>query len=563
VKFITEASDAIDYYFIHGPELDDVVHAYRQLTGQAPMFAKWAYGFFQSKDRYKSQDELLKISEEYRTAHVPMDVVVQDWFWWVHQGDPDFRPESYADVPGTLAKLHAEHTHAMLSVWAMMDPKSKNFQQMQREGLTIPDTTDYDATNPRARDAYWDLLLGQLFAQGWDAFWLDSSEPERAYSQGGQSDTTLRGVQLSWGNGARYTNVFPLLHTGGIYDHWRATTDKKRVFILTRSGFAGQQRNAAVTWSGDVFSTWLAFQRQVPAGLNFALSGMPYWTTDVAGYGPPYARDTRDPAYQELYQRWFEFAVFNPIFRTHGHRANEENEVFSYGAATPNLIAYDKLRYRLLPYVYAQAWQVTSHSGTMMRPLVMDWRKDEKTWNIGDEFMFGPALLVAPVTQEGAVSREVYLPATAGGWIDFWTGERVAGGKRVTADAPITRIPVFVRTGSIVPMGPVVEYAEQKTDAPIELRVYPGADADFTLYDDAGDGYGYEHGEYATVDVHWDDAKRTISLGERKGAYAGMAKEQRFRVAVVKPGNGVGWDVAAKGEEISYEGKAVTKSAEK
>ena len=513
-----------------GPELDDVVRDYRGLTGQAPMFAKWAYGFFQSKDRYKSQDELLKIAGEYREAHVPLDVVVQDWFWWVKQGDPQFRADAYPDVPAALEKLHAEHAHAMLSVWAMMDPQAKNFLQMQQDGLTIPNSTDYDATNPKARDAYWKLLLGPLFAQGWDAFWLDSSEPEKAYSQGGQSDTALQSLQTSWGSGARYTNVFPLLHTGGIAEHWRAATDKKRVFILTRSGFAGMQRNAAVTWSGDVFSTWTAFQRQVPAGLNFALSGMPYWTTDVAGYGPPYARDTHDPAYQELYQRWFEFAVFCPIFRTHGHRANEENELFSYGAATANLVEYDKLRYRLLPYLYSNAWQVTSNGGTVMRPLVMDFRKDEKTWNIGDEFMFGPALLVAPVTQEGATSREVYLPETKGRWYDFWTGERMAGGKRVMAAAPITKIPVYVRAGSIVPMGPVVEYAEQKSDAPVELRVYPGADADFTLYDDAGDGYGYEHGEYATVTVHWDDAAGTVSFGDRTGGYPGMAAKQKFRV---------------------------------
>jgi alpha-D-xyloside xylohydrolase len=564
LKFTTEASDAIDYYFFYGPELDSIVQDYRRLTGQAPMFGKWAYGFFQSKDRYKSQDELLKISSEYRDAHVPLDVVVQDWFWWVKQGDVEFRPESYPDVPAALARLHADHTHTMLSVWAMMDAQSHNFQKMKADGLTIPDSTDYDATNPKARDAYWDLLLGPLFAQGWDAFWLDSSEPEKAYTLGGQSDTALQSLQLSWGlptlsSGARYTNVFPLLHTGGIYEHWRKTTDKKRVFILTRSGFAGQQRNAAVTWSGDVFSTWTAFQRQIPAGLNFALSGMPYWTTDIAGYGPPYARDTHDPDYQELYTRWFEFGVFCPIFRTHGHRANEQNELFSYGAATPTLIEYDKLRYRLLPYIYSAAWQVTSNSGTIMRPLVMDFRKDEKTWNIGDEYMFGPSLLVAPVTQQSAVSRDLYLPA--GEWTDFWTGKKISGAKRLTAEAPVVRIPVYVRAGSILPMGPVLEYAEQKSDAPIQLRIYPGANADFTLYDDAGDGYGYEHGEYSTVILHWDDASRTLTFSDRTGGFPGMAATQRFRAVLVKPGNGIGGAVTAKAStEIVYDGTAISRT---
>jgi alpha-D-xyloside xylohydrolase len=300
----------------------------------------------------------------------------------------------------------------MLSVWAVFNPESKNFQEMKQRGLIVPGTTDYDATNSAAGNFYWNHLIGKLFAQGWDAFWLDSSEPEIAYPHGGESDASLEDRKLFIGNGALYTNVFPLMHTGNVYQHWRETTDKKRVFILTRSAFAGQQRNAATTWSGDVFSTFWSFSRQVPAGLNFALSGMPYWTTDIAGYGPPLARDTHDPAYQELYARWFEYGVFCPIFRTHGHRANDENEVFSYGPVTPILIRYDKLRYRLLPYIYSLAWQVTDHDSTIMRPLVMDWRTDRKTWNIGDEYMFGPDLLVRPVVR--CICRPRRLGMTSG-----------------------------------------------------------------------------------------------------------------------------------------------------
>lgn len=312
MRFSSNASHAIDYYFLYGPEMDQIVHQYRVMTGHAPMFPEWAYGFFQSKDRYQSSDELLKIANEYRSQHVPLDAIVQDWYWWVKQGDPEFRHDAYPNVPEMLQKLHDENVHAMLSVWAVFNPQSKNFQEMKLRGLVIPGTTDYDATNPAAGAFYWNHLIGKLFAQGWDAFWLDSSEPEIAYPHGGESDVSLEDRKLFIGNGALYTNIFPLMHTGNVYQHWRETTNKKRVFILTRSAFAGQQRNAATTWSGDVFSTFWAFSRQVPAGLNFALSGMPYWTTDIAGYGPPLARDTHDPAYQELYTRWFEYGVFLP-----------------------------------------------------------------------------------------------------------------------------------------------------------------------------------------------------------------------------------------------------------
>ncbi len=557
IKLRSNAAHAIDYYFFYGPEMDQIVHTYRTMTGHAPMFGQWAYGFFQSKDRYKSDAELLKIAGEYREQHVPLDVVVQDWYWWVHQGDPEFRPEDYADNVGMLRKLHDQHVHAMLSIWAMFDPQSKNWQEMKARGFTIPDTTDYDATNPAAGDFYWKNLVGKEFAQGWDAFWMDSSEPEKAYGHGGQSDAVLADKKVFIGNGALYTNVFPLMHAGVVHDHWRQTTDQKRVFVLTRSGFAGMQRYAAMTWSGDVFSTFQAFNRQIPAGLNFALSGMPYWTTDIAGYGPPYARDTRDPAYQELYVRWYEFGAFCPIFRTHGHRANEENEVFSYGPATPTLIAYDKLRYRLMPYIYSQAWNVTHNDGTIMRPLVMDWRTDEKVWDIGDQYMFGPSILVSPVTQEGATSRWLYLPQTAG-WYDFWTGKKTAGGQRIVAAAPVDRLPLYVKAGSIVPMGPEIEWAGEKPAAPIEIRVYRGADAAFDLYEDAGDTYAYEKGEHSTIPMKWNEATATLTIGARTGEFPGMVRQRVFRVVLVSDEHGGGaGETASVDKDVIYSGESV------
>jgi alpha-D-xyloside xylohydrolase len=298
-----EAADAIDYYFIYGPEMDQIVHTYREMTGHAPLFGKWAYGFVQSKDRYRSAKELLDVAAEYRQKHVPTDLIVQDWFWWKTQGDPVYTDEylmPYPDVADAIRKLHDQHVHTIISVWAVLDRNSETYKKMEAAGLTIPGTDDYDATNPKARDAYWNLLVSKMYAQGWDGFWLDSAEPECC---GGFSDGTLDTVKLSIGNGARYTNIFPLMHSGNVYDHWRATTDRRRIFILTRSAFAGQQRNSTTIWSGDVTGTFSTFRKQIPAGLNFELSGIPYWTTDIAGYGWPLERDTRDPRYQELYTR--------------------------------------------------------------------------------------------------------------------------------------------------------------------------------------------------------------------------------------------------------------------
>lgn len=562
MRFSSTAAHAIDYYFIYGPEFDQIIHKYREMTGHAPMYGEWAYGFWQSKDRYKSSEELLKVANEYRSAHVPLDNIVQDWVWWVRQGDPEFRPDAYPDVPGLLTKLHDEHVHAMVSVWAVFNPQSQNFQKLKSLGLAIPGTTDYDATNPAAGKFYWDNLLGKLAAQGWDAFWLDSSEPETAYTHGGESNASLYDKKLFIGNGALYTNVFPLMHTGNIYTHWRETTDKKRLFILTRSGFAGDQRYAATTWSGDVFSTFQSFTRQVPAGLNFALSGMPYWTTDIAGYGPPYARDTHDPSYQELYTRWYQFGVFCPIFRTHGHRSNEENELFSYGPVTPILVSYDKLRYRMMPYIYSLAWKVTSDDATMMRPLVMDWRTDDKVWDIGDEFMFGPSILVSPVTQQGATERYLYLPP-APHWYDFWTGKETQGDQRFDASAPLDRIPLYVKAGSILPLGPEIEYAGEKPDAPIEVRVYRGANAHFDLYEDQGDTYNYEKGEKSVIPMDWNDVAQTLTIGARVGSYPGMPQRREFRVVFVGENHGAGPGVTESADQtIDYSGAAMTARAQ-
>lgn len=557
LKLKTEAADAIDYYFLYGPEVDQIIHQYREMTGHAPLFGKWAYGFIQSKDRYRSAKDLLDVADKYRTQHVPLDFIVQDWYWWKLQGDPEYSAEylePQPDVQAALTKLHKENIHAMISVWAVTDSQSKTYAELKERNLLIPGTTDYDATNPAARNFTWDALFGKVFAQGWDGFWLDSSEPECC---NGFSDATLDNRQLSIGNGARYTNIFPLMHTGNVYDHWRAMTDRKRVFILTRSAFLGQQRNATTVWSGDVLGTFATFRKQIPAGLNFEVSGIPYWTTDIAGYGWPLERDTRDPAYQELYTRWYEFGVFCPIFRTHGHRSNDTNEVFSYGSQTPTLIAYDKLRYRMLPYIYSLAWRVTAGDYTIMRPLIMDWRTDEKVREIGDQYMFGPSILVNPVTQEGATSRAVYLPSSAG-WYDFWTGEKLAGDTRIVAPAPLDRIPLYVKAGSIVPLGPEVEYASEKSAAPVVLRIYRGADSNFNLYEDEGDTYDYEKGAHSIIPIRWNESTATLTIGGREGKYPGMTVTRSFRLVLVGKDRGVGDAMDETGVDLQYNGSAVS-----
>jgi len=428
------AGHSIDYYFIYGPELDQIVHEYRSLTGHTPLLPKWAYGFFQSKDRYVSQNEVLGIADRYRKEHIPLDAVVQDWYWWKTEGDPTFN-SNFTDVPDELSRLHDEHIHTMLSVWGLFDAKAENYKGFEAQNFLVPDAHVYDATNPKARDFYWNNLVSKLFAQGWDAFWLDSAEPEEYWPHMG--DAILQNKQVAIGNGAEYTNVFPFMHTTGIQQHWKATTDRKRVFLLTRSAFLGQQRVGATVWSGDVYGSYWGLRHQVAAGLNFALSGYPYWTTDIGGYWPPHDEPLDDPKFQELYARWFEYGVFCPIFRTHGHRP--ENEIWSFDKVEPILIKFDKIRYRLMPYIYSLAWRVTNGDYTIQRPLVMDWRTDPRVRDIGDEFMFGPSILVAPVLQGDASHRTLYLPGSVA-WYDFWTGQAHKGDREIEADAPLDRI---------------------------------------------------------------------------------------------------------------------------
>jgi alpha-D-xyloside xylohydrolase len=557
---ISEVAKTVDYYFFYGPSMDRLIGDYRELTGQAPLYGKWAYGFWQSKNRYQSQAQLLRIAKRYRSLGIPIDNLVQDWFWWTKMGEFKFN-SNYPHPREMIQELHRLHFHLMISVWPFFEPGSANYRYFERHGWFIARTISpsfhpvgmalYDATNPAARAYYWSLLDKSLLSRGVDAWWLDTDEPE--------TENRERNILLSHrifiGNGARYANLYPLFHAMGVYEGQRKATSQKRVFILSRSAFAGSQRYAAAVWSGDVISDWLSFKRQIPAGLNYALSGMPYWTTDIGGF---FIGDPDSPKYRELFTRWFEYGAFCPIFLTHGTRNPNHNELWSYGArAEKTLVKFDRLRYRLLPYIYSLAWMTTHEAYTPMRPLVMDFPDDRRAMNIGDQFMYGPDLLVNPVTRPGARSRELYLPNAE--WYDFWSGAQVAGGKEIDAPAPLSRIPLYVRAGSILPLGPEIQYSNQKPANPIELRVYPGANGRFTLYEDEGDNYDYEKGIYATIPFHWDEAQQTLTIGARKGTFPGMLRRRTFAVVFVRPGHGVGVAPTAHPDRvIQYSGKAVT-----
>ena len=554
-----DVADRIDYYFIYGPEADQIISDYRELTGEVPLFGRWAYGFWQCKNKYQSQAEIERVAAKYRALHIPVDNIVQDWFWWVTMGEMKWNPK-YPDSEGMINKLHDEHFHLMVSVWPFFRPGTTVYDEFDKNGWFIAKTLVggfhpqgqalYDPTNPEARAEYWKNIDAALFAKGVDAWWLDTDEPETE----GREDNILIDHKMRIGSGARYANIYPLWHSEGVSQGQQQASDKKRVFILSRSAYAGSQRLGVTAWSGDVLSDWETFKRQIPAGLNYSISGMPYWTTDIGGFIS--GGNLNDPKFRELFVRWFQFGAFSPIFRVHGTRNPDENELWSYGPeAQKILVDYDNLRYRLMPYIYSQAWQVTSNHGTLMRPLVMDWRDDVDAQNIGDEYLFGPAILVSPVTTQGATSRRVYLPKAT--WYDFWSGKKIEGGKYIDADAPLEKLPLFIRAGSIIPMGPTMEWSTQKPADPIELRVYPGADGDFTLYEDENDNYDYAKGQHATIQLHWNDKAKTLTIGKRQGSFPGMLERHKVNVVIVEENLGVRIGDGAPTRSVDYSGDQV------
>lgn len=578
-EYSSESGKMVDYYFFYGPDFDRIINLYRLATGKAPMYPKWTFGLFQSQDRYKTQEEILSVKDAYRKNHIPVDAIVQDWYWWspLPIGSHIMNHERYPDPKAMVDELHKANIHAMISIWPVFGSGTNNFNALKSKGYLTSITWDnfvthtfdtyYDAHNPKAREMYWQQARDSVVKRyGWDAWWVDQCEPDN-----GSLLDERRKADFSIGKGIDYFNSYSLEHSQGIYDGWRKDIPGKRVFCLIRQSFAGEQRNAATLWSSDITCTFSSFRNQVPQGINACMSGIPYWTSDIGGYlsrvSPDGAPDWSLPQYRELFTRWFQFGTFSPIMRIHG---KGERALFSKNwddNTKAILLKYDKLRYRLLPYTYSLAAKVTFDNYTIMRGLTFDFRNDPNVYSIPDQYMFGPAFLVNPVTQQlysganagaNGKTRKVYLPK-ASKWFNFWTGEILNGGQTIDAEAPIETMPLYVKTGSIIPMGPNVEYATQKSAEAIELRIYPGADGEFKFYQDENDNYNYEKGKYATFTLKWNDKSHQLTISDRKGAFTGMAQKQVFHVVIVKPGHGANIDITAKADKVvAYEGKAVS-----
>jgi len=722
--FWSDVGDNIDYYFIYGRNMDEVIAGYKDLTGQAPMYGKWAYGYWQSKEHYKNRDELLGIAREYRSRKIPIDNIIQDWNYWggSRNWSQMFFDESKFPRPKEMVDIiHDLNFHIMISIWPALGPNTPIHKDMEQRGYLYDKFgwagfKYYDAFNSAANQLYWDYLKKGLYSKGIDGWWIDSTEPDVVNALTKEAtEYEMKRIGTNYlGSWARYLNAFSLSMTDALYKNLRNESDRRRAYILTRSTFAGQQRNAATTWSGDIGASWDIYKKQIAAGINHCMAGIPYWTFDIGAfvigsYGGVFSNGGKDPAYQEFYTRMFQFGTFSPVFRSHG--SETPREIWEFGEFTEPMVKFDNLRYRLLPYIYSLAWRVTNDGYTMMRGLPMDFTNDKKTYCIDDQFMFGPAIMVCPVTEymlyrppedsilitpehfrtkdgkpglvakyyndtefkelcheqvepdinlfwytgwpdyitdptfsirwEGKLiptqtgkhrfhmksfgpkkvfidgkelpcnywsvefytvpveleagkeydfafetgnsaagafraklfwktseiharekivekkekTRDVYLPA-GHKWLDFWTGQTLTGGRTITADAPIDKIPLLVRAGSIIPMGPFIQYSTEKPDEPIELRIYPGADGSFTLYEDENDNYNYEKGVYATIDFSWDDAKHQLTISKRNGKFPGMLKKRHFHIVLVKKDYGTGVEITDKPDKIViYKGK--------
>lgn len=606
-SFSSEVGDCIDYYFMCGGSADGVIAEVRALTGEVPMMPLWSYGFMQSKERYKSQEETEGVVKKYRELGIPLDCIIQDWQYWGHNylwNAMDFQNPTFSRPKEMIDNIHAMNAHMMISIWSSFGPATKPYRALDKEGLLFDIETwpqsgvegwppnmeypsgvrVYDCYSPKARDIYWEYLNKGIFQLGMDGWWMDSTEPDHFNHRPEDFDR-----QTALGSYRSVRNAFPLMTVGGVYDHQRAETSDKRVIILTRSGFLGQQRYASNVWSGDVQSSWDSFRKQVTAGLNYSLTGMPHWNSDLGGffagsYNKSWADNsaTKNPMYQELYVRWLQFGTFCPMMRSHG--TDVPREFYWYGK--PGEPVYDalvdavKLRYALIPYIYSTSWDVSHNQSTFMRALFMDFVDDKQAWDVTDEYMFGKAFLVAPVvraqytpelaqknlkenegwgsdsktTAGGAVSAdftqgktmEVYLPAGTS-WYNYWTNEVLDGGQRTTVATTFNRIPLFVRAGSVVPVGPDVQYTTEKAWDNLTVCVYPGADGSFTLYEDEFDNYNYEKGAYTEIPMTWNNAKRTLTIGARKGAYEGMLQTRQFTVKTVD----------GKEKVVTYKGKKI------
>jgi len=721
----SDVANCIDYYLISGVNMDAVISGYRKLTGQAPMYGKWAYGYWQSKEHYENRNELLSIAQKYRKLKIPIDNIIQDWDYWdgrENWGQLFFDEKKYPNPKEMIDILHTQNFHVMISIWCSFGPNTPIYKEMEQKGFLYPTVgwakfKYFDTYNPEANKLYWKYISTGLFSSGIDGWWMDSTEPDivNANSKESTEYELKRIADNHLGSFARYLNPYSLLATEAIYKNQRLETDKKRVYILTRSTFAGQQRAAATTWSGDIGASWDVYKKQIPAGINHSMSGIPYWTFDIGAfvlgsYGGVFSKGGKDPAYKELYTRMFQFGTFCPIFRSHG--SETPREIWEFGTFSPALIKFDNLRYRLMPYIYSLASKVTNNGYTIMRGLPMDFPADKNTYSIKDQFMFGPAIMVCPVTEymlhrppgnsvpvtavhfktddgkpglyaryykdtefknltlekidscininwyatgrpdyvtdstlsikwkgkliptqtgqyqfhikcygpkrifidgkelpyvyqsveaytglidlqagkeydfametknetTGALrvelfwktpeifaqeqivekkeqTRKVYLPDGCE-WYDFWTGEIFKGGQTVAFDAPIDKIPLLVKAGSIISMGPFVQYASEKPADPIEIRIYPGANGEFVLYEDEDDNYNYEKGINSTIAFQWDDSNHRLTIGKRNGSFPGMVDKRLFQITLVDKSKGTNIEINKSPDKtVPYKGE--------
>lgn len=563
-----EAANTVDYYFIKGAMPENVVEGYRYLTGNVAMMPRYMFGYVQSKERYVSSEDIVNTLKEYRRRHVPIDVIVQDWNYWPQGwGYMKMNREFYPDPKALADSVHAHDAKLMVSIWANPQycPEEEDFRS---KGLMLEHSV-YDAFSPEGRDLYWKYADDEFFSNGFDCWWCDSSEPldgdwnqmpgpenGRPYSwDDHERRWRLNDAVLSEALGAERACLYSLNHAKGIYEHQRAASDRKRVVNLTRSSFAGQQRYATASWNGDTYASWDSFKKQIPGGINYFATGSPYWTTDIGCFfvksSPRWFQKgefpdgVKDDGYKEFYTRMFQWGTFLPILRSHG--TETPREIWHFGE--PGTPYYDaildmiNLRYSMLPYLYSMADAQTRSGFSMARPLAFDFPKDRKVFDIKDQYMFGD-IMACPVTDPGVDSREVYLPAGSD-WFDFWTGRRLAGGEMIEAAAPINRLPLFVKAGSIIPTTEVVEYSAASAGKPLTIDIYPGKDATFTLYDDAGDTYDFEKGEYTRIRMDWDDAKGILTVYDAEGTYPEAPATHSMTIRK-----------GAKSKTITYKGKS-------
>ena len=513
------------------------------------MLPLWAYGFWQCRERYTSGKHLVQTVEEFRRRNLPVDVIVQDWQYWGKHGwgVPQFDTTNYPNPEQFIKQLHDLNAQFSISVWENLDKKSEVAKEYLDKNLYLPNSPWIDIYNPETQKTHWNALNKNLFSLGVDSWWMDATEPE---------NDALAGKQTYFGLGDFYRLTYPLFVSKAIYDGQRATDPSKRVAILTRSAFAGQQRYGTINWSGDIGWNWDAFKRQIVAGLNYNLTGMPYWTTDIGGFFRPGRGQYTDANYHDILTRWFQWGTFNPIFRIHGYQT--ETEPWKYGDTVMNdMRSMLNLRYRLMPYIYSEAWQVSKNGSTMMRPMVMDFKNDTTAIRQSYQYMFGKSILVAPVTEAGVTEWNVYLPKS-NGWYNFWTGKRFTGGQTIKADAPQDKIPLFVKAGSIIPMGKFLQYTSEKPMDTLEIRIYSGDDGHFTLYNDEGNNYNYEKGKFTMIPFNWNEQQQTLTIDKQQGGYTGALKKCVLNIVWVNESNGSGIEISRNAKTVVYAGERIT-----